>query len=583
MKPFAILLPLLSAAGLLLAFFYVTGSARAIVLDSGDLVVSEMSLNPSGNAYEVSQDDSGDLWISDYTAGELWQVNAAGDAYTTYPVGGNPSDARPDTSGKIWWVDTKNGRIGRLTPDLNVMERWNLPGSSKLYGLRVETAQKIWATDAALPTLYRLDLAANQVCTYTLPDSGSSGYLTLNNGQVWSGDWVNERIYRLDPKLKQYTYWQLPTGGIPEGLIFDPSGNLWWSNFEQGILDRLDPQTGALARYSIPEGSSPEMLVWAGETLWYSERSLGTIGRLNPGEASAISETLTSQTLPVTPQCGSVQASGPTHLNPTTGSPASQTKTYPTLVSLPGWTIYQLPANALPWGITYRGGNVWVVDANRHVLVKFAINAWLTACKMEDQDGDPLTTEDQIPREGWPLDLKVNGVSQTPGKLTGPDGCATWGNLGTDASYEVQEEAVPGWMALGPTSHNFGTLAAGASYDYTFVNAQTITVTACSLTDEDGELATTEDRSPLPGQKVSLQVDGASQGPAQMTQQDGCTAWTDLAPLHSYGLEADTSGGGNFLSPSQVDFGPGAPGDSFQYDFILASGGTNLFLPMVVR
>jgi streptogramin lyase len=576
MKPLAILLTLLSAAGVILALFKFTENARANVQGPIALAVSEMNLNPDGNAYEVSLDGSGDLWISDYTAGELWQVDPARGVYTTFPVSGTPGDAQPDENGKIWWVDTENFQIRRLSPDLNLMDQWDIPGSSKLYGLRVETPEKIWATDASLPYLYGLNLTSSQVCTYTIPDEGSSGYLVLDNGQIWSGDWINERIYRLDPGLNQYTFWQLPAGSVPEGLAFGPSGNIWWSSFNQGILDRLDPGTGQLSRYNIPEGTLPEMIAWINGSLWYGEDSLGTIGLLDPLEASFTPITLTKQILPVTPQCGGIQASKPVAITPITGTATFNPNTYPVLVDALGWTIYQLPDKASPWGIIHRERDAWLVDSNRQVLVKIPINAEVTACKVEDRDGDPLTTNDQSPLEGWPLYLNLAGVRQTPAQPTDADGCTTWSNLNTGVSYGVEEDILPGWEPLTPITHSFGVAEISDHFTHTFINKNmsTITITTCTLTDADGNPNTTGDQTPLPDQTVYLHMDGVRQEPGLVTGADGCQLWSDLAPDHTYGVEQAGSPNYVLLGEAIHDFGVLSPGAVVSHNFINARGVT---------
>src|SRR4030042_1800127 len=70
-----------------------------------NLSAQEMPLNNLGVAYELHADTSNNLWITDYFAGQLWKVNAAGTIYTIYPVGATfPSDANPDASGNVWWL-----------------------------------------------------------------------------------------------------------------------------------------------------------------------------------------------------------------------------------------------------------------------------------------------------------------------------------------------------------------------------------------------------------------------------------------------------------------------------------------------
>ena len=58
---------------------------------------AEMALNQeTGTAYELNRDEDGTLWISDYDADEVWQVDPARGVYTIYHGIDAPSDARHD-------------------------------------------------------------------------------------------------------------------------------------------------------------------------------------------------------------------------------------------------------------------------------------------------------------------------------------------------------------------------------------------------------------------------------------------------------------------------------------------------------
>jgi len=45
-------------------------------------------------------------------------------------------------------------------------------------------------------------------------------------------------------------------------------------------------------------------------------------------------------------------------------------------------------------------------------------NVDVTACKVEDADGDLATTDDQTPISEWTVYLSIDGIRQTPGQLT---------------------------------------------------------------------------------------------------------------------------------------------------------------------
>jgi hypothetical protein len=103
-------------------------------------------------------------------------------------------------------------------------------------------------------------------------------------------------------------------------------------------------------------------------------------------------------------------------------------------------------------------------------------NVDVTACKVEDADGDLATTDDQTAVMGWPVYLSIDSVRQEPGAVTEePDGCYTWTNLGPGYSYDVEEDVLPNWFALTPTSWDFGPAVSGETYSYTFINSEYVT------------------------------------------------------------------------------------------------------------
>ena len=376
MRSIAIPLSLLLALGLLGAFIHFTGIASAST--QADLNALEMDLANGGGAYEIDLDLNGNLWISEYVNKELWQVNPATEVYTIYPLSGTPSDAHVDSNGNIWWADTENFRISRLSPSpANGITSWEFPFSGDLYGLEVESAEKIWVSDVGIgyPYLYLLDLSYPRVCTYTLPMDGSAGYLLFQDGALWFGDSENARVYRLGPDFTQYTYWQLPALSVPEGLTFDSYGNLWLAISIFGKLDRLevDPNTdnGVLSRFSIPTGNGflPEMVASIGGYLWYGELGVGTLGRLDPDLASHTTSNLTGMQLPAASDCSPIQPSGPVTVHPTSDPAAFTSNLYTTRIDSAGWLIYDLPDGSWPWGIAYRDGDAWIVDNARQKLI----------------------------------------------------------------------------------------------------------------------------------------------------------------------------------------------------------------------
>jgi hypothetical protein len=134
-----------------------------------------------------------------------------------------------------------------------------------------------------------------------------------------------------------------------------------------------------------------------------------------------------------------------------------------------------VPGAGAPYGIRASALSAWTVDYERQVLSWLLFGSSVTACKLEDADGDLGTQDDQTPLPGWRVYLTVDGLRQEPGELTRAAGCYTWLDLEPGHVYGLEEEIPNGWSALTPGSHEFGTAVAGERYEHAFVNSRSAT------------------------------------------------------------------------------------------------------------
>jgi streptogramin lyase len=552
------------SAPLLLALLWMAGVAVA------DLDVQETELNPDGAVYEVNPGPQGLLWISEGEQEEIWSLDPASGAYTVYQGAGRVSDARRAADGSVWWIDQVDDSLGRLWPATNEATVWKIPGATTLLGTAIDNQGGVWLSQYFDPEVYRFTVGTSQLCTYTLGTSGASDYILAHGSDIWLGDWINDRIHRLDSNSGLLTSWTLPVDSRPEGLALDGRGGFWWADPDLDQLARLEPDLDRLTTYALPLGSAPHMLAVSGNRLWYTEDSRGTLGRFDPFLAIGTSQVLSTTTTSLTPTCSEISPDSSATLSSSTGTASWAGSTYALTHDAGGWWIHDLPLDAFPWGVAARGGQVWLVDNGRQVLAQVADPPSVTACKEEDADGDPATAGDRTPVEGWTLYLVVDGLRQEPGQLTGASGCYTWDGLEAGVSYGVEEDDPAGWTPLAATSHDFGPIQAGTGYDHTFVNAESVEVTACKRADANGDPITIGDQTPIEGWTVYLAVDGQRQEPGQLTGEDGCATWSDLAPGPSYGVEEEERSGWTALTPTNHEFGELPPGESATYTFVNA-------------
>jgi streptogramin lyase len=336
----------------------------------------ETNLTPGGDIFEVNPDAQGNLWLSDSTAGQVWQFNRGTLAFTIYNGLRDPADARRDNSNNVWATDVNNGNglLGRINLAASMVTTWTLPGAIGPLGVAIDAGGQVWVVDDVAPYIYRFDLDSTQVCSYTVPDDGGGDYIIYNASDLWIGDYYNSRLVKLDPGANQFTYWQLPFGSDPEGLAVDGSGDVWWADL--AALGRLEPAANRVTTYPLPVGHIANMLAIGGGSIWYTEEASRTFGVVNPAVAGGMTSVVTSATVAVTPSCA-VLGPGVT-IRPLicSGVAVFTPGVFTPTVNSGGWRAYQLPEPSLLWGIANAGG-VWIGDLGRDKLVWFSYPLYL--------------------------------------------------------------------------------------------------------------------------------------------------------------------------------------------------------------
>jgi streptogramin lyase len=367
---------LIVAAGLALALLFLAAAGISV---AAGLMFREASLSSDGMAYEVNTDASGNLFISDYAAGEIWQVLPATGAYTQYLDLPHPSDARPDRMGDIWWTDwdVTLGQVHVLTETVTtwVIEPDQLPQT--LGGLAIDEAGRVWITTHSFYStriaLYRFDPKKSELCAYGWDGGSASYYVLYHAGQVWLGDDYRRRIIRFDPTAAQdqVSWWSLASDASPRGLAMDAADHLWWSDPGANALGSLDPDYDLVTTYDLPSGSSPEMLTFDGGRAWYTTIS-GSVGAVDPALAGDIGAPVATGSLTMdTVSCRRMETGTTTAVSSAQdvlkwGTPAELAP----ILDDGGWTIYQLPSGAEPRGIARTSVSLWLADNGRQKLVR---------------------------------------------------------------------------------------------------------------------------------------------------------------------------------------------------------------------
>jgi streptogramin lyase len=368
MKPVKFVISFLIGLGLLLIVLVWAIGAGDPNGPVAQAAIREMDLAAGGRAYEVNPDVGGNLWVSDLSAKEIWQVSWASGTYTAYHDLPAPADARRDAAGDVWWASYYGQGLGRLSVEGGTVTTWTIPGASYPSGVAFDDAGRVWVTISGGPRLYQFDPATTEVCTYTY-EGGYSPYVVLEDGVLWLGDYTKSQLVRLDPGTNQFTRWQLH-GAQPVGLAIDASGHLWWADDGLSALGHLDPASNVVTTYTLPFGATPQMIALDGQRVWYSEVLSGSFGLLDPAAAHGISTTLVPVPASVVPACTTLGAGVTSAASTSSGTIAWIQGTTSLAVDGGGWQVYDLSSGARPIGVALSNG-AWIVDQGRDRLIWF--------------------------------------------------------------------------------------------------------------------------------------------------------------------------------------------------------------------
>jgi streptogramin lyase len=381
----------------------------AAVIRASTVTLEEADLYPYSDLYEVHRGAQGDVYVSDAGVG-VWRVSASG-VYTIYRLFADVLDAKPDAAGDIWYTDGANvvTRINVGAPGPTRTE-WLLEETYGLWGLTVDDAGRVWVTQEAGSDLYRFDPTTAELCTYTL--GAWSTYVLHQSGDLWLADWGADRIRRLGPS-GQLTSWSIPwSGARPLGLVGDGAGGLWWADRGLGALVRLEPGANRMTRYDLPLGTRPQIVDLRGGQVWYSEWTLnaaGTVGVLDLGVATGISTTVGAVNTSVAPECAILDTGTTTPVPEVdVGTLDWISDTLAPALEQDGWTIYQLPEGSRPYGLTDGGTHIWLADRGRGKLARL----------------QPST----LPTPGIALEKRTNGqdADDPPGPVIRVGDPVTW-------------------------------------------------------------------------------------------------------------------------------------------------------------
>jgi virginiamycin B lyase len=109
------------------------------------------------------------------------------------------------------------------------------------------------------------------------------------NGTVWLNSIAANQVIRLDPKTKQFTFFDVPSGvkagrtANPYGMAIAGDGTIWFAENAMNKMGRIDPITGKIEEFDIPvEDSVPRKMGTDAEgNIWVGLHGAGKLMKID--------------------------------------------------------------------------------------------------------------------------------------------------------------------------------------------------------------------------------------------------------------------------------------------------------------
>ena len=200
------------------------------------------------------------------------------------PDGAGPHTVVVGTDGMVWYTGNRVGNIGRIDPATGDIEIFPMPDERARdpHTFAFDAAGDLWFTVQGGNLVGKFWRETGDVRLVEMPDNpGARGGSTRPYGlkmdsrdRPWATLFGTNQLVMIDPDTFEPTYYELPDGSRPRRLVIDSRDIVWYVDYARGYLGRLDPESGEVTEWANPsgEGARPYgVAIDADDRVWFVE------------------------------------------------------------------------------------------------------------------------------------------------------------------------------------------------------------------------------------------------------------------------------------------------------------------------
>lgn len=162
--------------------------------------VSEAFAAPRGRGpYGITVTPAGQVYYASFAGGHIARVikvagGASGDVIEPPTSGQGARRVWSDSKGNIWVSEYNAGQVARFDPAANAWKEWKLPGSALAYSVFVDDRDIVWLTDFAASAVLRFDPSTEKFDSYPHAPGGNVRQQHGRPGEVWGALSAHDKL-----------------------------------------------------------------------------------------------------------------------------------------------------------------------------------------------------------------------------------------------------------------------------------------------------------------------------------------------------------------------------------------------------
>jgi virginiamycin B lyase len=201
----------------------------------------------------------------------------------TVPTGSStPLGTCAGPDGNVWFTESAQNKIGKLTPTGTFTEYTVPTGSSTPSGICAGPDGNLWFTEQAGNKIAKCTTGGS-FTEYTVPTGSSAplGICTGPDGNLWFTESSGNKIGVVTVSGTFTEYAISTSSSQPRGICAGPDGNLWFTETNGNKIGKIT-LTGTITEYTVTTSSSSPYYICTGPdgNLWFTEAAANNVGKM---------------------------------------------------------------------------------------------------------------------------------------------------------------------------------------------------------------------------------------------------------------------------------------------------------------